>query len=1376
MFGDWFLAPTILLILLYILPCANPNFCYAYKLPRGKVTTWVFNPCVELRQRKSSPLGPIYGSRDNFEATKRIVSISDGDIPRTLDLLGFPSRGSKAKGWNAARSFIERVGLTQKKWQNGNTNRRNVRKKKNTYLFLFTRDHIEYPPIRQKAKGRDSAIYGRSPKKIEHSSKEGTSPRGDEEGRNSKSVRNEELITSQEEKYKKRKYAKVKDEKKKKKENLQKGDGEGFTEVVTSLQKKEVKQGKDLSKLGSKLIYGENNDPREAITDDSIRRSTSPMRNKQKIKNKFVHTNDGGNTHSIYGQGVPSSYYKKKRIEKEASYKDSQQENAGIDAYKYPLVKESYSKLRTPEGDTPSEDNIGKTFEGEVYSVSPNAIIVKIKNTNLFGMLFKKRCNFGDDVEDLNEYFKVKQKIFVKVLGINMKKKLYYLGNIIKYNPDVELKIGDTSKGLITKLCESYVFVKVLKNGSTGYLHRSKVFSPSEAHVGEENKGRHNHRWNDLLRRIQFTEIFKIWDIIDVEIYEKPDVNFKSNYILTIPEESKTFSKVLTYFDSLSEKLPHEEEVNQVGGENIVDQAEGNLFLNEGGSIPLDDPSGEGATDNRKRRSRTSYTKEGHHTNPTHEQEKNMTTRGTPFLKKSKETIHKDRASTKLYRVPENASLSVFAKITKISLSSLKKFFIINESREYHSGHALSSDQIKKASDHFKISCVVDVGEEFQLEGDPGEGSTVEAATPDVCPTRESNLADDVVATTLESSPGKGRNKEEEKEKEIQGGVKANSKGEIKFGKKSDRVVSKPARISSPMEDPIEKNKKRNIVVTFIGHINHGKTSLFDYICKTNERDKEKGLITQNIRAFKVKSRNNDFTFTLIDTPGHEAFMPIRSRGVKISDVSILVISGEEGIQEQTVECIKLIKEHDIRIVIAVTKMDLPNVSVDRIVNDLVYHEIYTEMNGGDVQVVPCSIMNADSMDKLVDAVYLESEFLELPLEENKDGQGVILDSYVDRNGIVSINLVQSGTLRVNDYFYTGSSYGKVKMMKDHLNKKVNFACASDPVMVVGYEKNSIPVAGDKFYVVKNETIAEEIAQHHRNELLASQMRDFSYGQEEGSLDRYQEYIIREGAIPSDEQQKQKDANDHSQLEETATQEDSPQGEDSPEDNPTEKINNEREIKNFQEKDLRTVYVSYFIKCDKQGTIDVLKNCLQKLQVNDTLHRVRNKIVYSSIGDITASDITYAQSFDAIIIGFNVKLSKSFPKNGKNITSGGKSNSRIIYVNVLYDLIEEVENVMKEKLSSKPRGTYKGQASILKVFNVSKLGKVAGCVITSGTVNNNSNVRILRNDKVIHIGKIVSLKIGKEEKEQIKQGEECGMGFDNFVDFLPGDTVESYEE
>ncbi|KJP87160.1 hypothetical protein AK88_03207 [Plasmodium fragile] len=1363
MFGGWSLAPTILLTLLYTFLCANPNCCYAYKLPTGKVITWVFNPCVHLRQRKSSLVRGNYHDRDNIVAAKRTVTIYNEDIHERVDLLGFPSRWSKHGGVNTARSFGQGAAVTKTKWKNGNTILGSVRKKKNTQLCLFRSDPGECPSIGRKTRGGNSAICARPRKKVERNNKEEEEEGGG--GGKNENVTGAEVITAvvtaPGKNHKKGNNIKVKDEKKKK-ENLPHTHGEQFTGVAAPLEKKETKRGKGVAKVGSKLIRDEVNHSREPLTNDLIRKSTNQMRSKQRFKYEPLSTIDHANGHSAYGQTAPASYYKKGGSEKEAHYKDDRRDNDVTHAYKYQaLPLETHSNLmKPPEGDAPSEDVVGKTLEGEVYSVSPNAVLVKIKNTNQFGMLFKKRCNFGDDVNDLNEYFKVKQKIFVKILGINVKKKLYYLANVIKYNADVKLKKGDTSKGLITKLCDSYVFVKVLKNGSTGYLHKSKLFPPSGPHAEERQmegrqQGRHNNAWNALLKMAQFTQLFKIWDIIDVEIYEKPDVNFKSNYILTIPEDSKTFEQVLSYFDSLSEARPLEEE------EEVKQTAESDPFVNQGESIPLEDASHGDAVNHRRRRSRTNHSREAHHTDATRDEQKNIPPRGYTFLKKNKEALHKERASTKMCRVPENASLSVFARMTKISLSALKKFFIINESREYHSGHALSAEQMKKASDHFNVSCVIDVGEGPKLDA-----HKVEAVRQAVLPKEESGRGD----ASLQNSSLKAYKTEEEK---VQTDVQAKPSGKIKLELNNGHVENKP-RIASPPEEQKQKCKKRNLVVTFIGHINHGKTSLFDYICKTKEREKEKGLITQNIRAFKVKSQSNDFTFTLIDTPGHEAFMPIRSRGVKISDLSILVISGEEGIQEQTVECIKLIKEHHMRIIIAVTKMDLPNVSVDRIVNDLLHHEIYTEMNGGDVQVVPCSIFNEDSLDKLVDAIYLESAFLDLPLEEesSKYAQGVILDSYIDRNGIVSINLVQSGTLRVNDYFYTGSSYGKVKMLKDHLNKKVNSACASDPVMVIGYEKNSVPVAGDKFYIVQNEAVAEEIAQHHKSELLTSQMRGFSYGQEEGSFDRYREYIIKEGALSPDEESRQ----NNTQLEEGTNGGDFPAQDDEVGETPPQGRSNEKEGNLLGQKDLKTVYVNYFLKCDKQGTIDVLKNGLLNLEVKDTLHRVRNKIVYASIGDVTASDITYAQSFNAIIVGFNVKLSKSCPKNAKHLLSAAKSASRIIYVNVLYDLIEQVENVMKDKLSSKPRGMYKGQATILKVFNVSKLGKVAGCVVKSGTVNINSNVRILRNDQVIHIGKIVSLKIAKEEKEQVKQGDECGMGFENFVDFLPGDTVESYEE
>ncbi|KMZ92654.1 MB2 protein [Plasmodium vivax Mauritania I] len=1375
MFGGWLLAPTTLLIVLYSSLRAKPNCCYAYKLPTGRVSSSPFNPCVQLRQRKGSLVRGNFCGRDDIVAAKRTASISDGDVLGGVDPLGSPPRWSRPSGWNAAGSLSQRVALTQAKWQKGNINRGNESKKKSTRLFLLRSEHSGFPPIGRNAWGGNAPICARPPKRSERNVTEEGNHGEDEGGGNSEIITNVEAVPPNGGNNKKRKYAKVREEKKK--GNLPNVEGERFTGVATALEEKEVKRVKGVTNFGSNSISGE--------TNASVRRSSNPRRGNQRSRDEPLYTTDRGNTHSAsHGQAAPPSLYQRRGSEKEEKYKESHRESCKTNAYRYP------PQLRTPEGDAPSEEDVGKTLEGEVYSVSPNAVLVKIKNTNHFGMLFKRRCNFGDDVGDLNEYFQVKQKMFVKTLGINMKKKLFYLGNVIRYNPDVKLKEGDTSKGLITKLCESYLFVKVLKNGSTGYLHRSKLFRPwerqnegqqkGERQKGEQQLGRHNHRWSSLLKMAQFTQLFNIWDIIDVEIYERPDANFKSNYILTIPEGSKTFGKLLAYFDSLSGGDPFAHKggddrfAHKGGDDRFAHKGGEGPLLTQGGNTPVEDPSDGEAGDRRKRRSRASPSREGEHHEDSTRDEQRTPPRGYPFSKKNKETLHKERASTKMYRVPENATLSVFAKMTKISPSALKKFFIINESREYQSGHVLSADQMRKASDHFGVSCVVDVG------GGGGQlgGAQLEVVTPGEEPTGESSR-----------------------------GEEAPPNGGTKLVLHTNRVESDP-HIACPTENPREKSKKRNMVVTFIGHINHGKTSLFDYICKTKEREKEKGLITQNIRAFKVNSQSNDFSFTLIDTPGHEAFMPIRTRGVNISDLSILVISGEEGIQEQTVECIKLIKEHHIRVVIAVTKVDLPNVSVDRIVNDLVYYEIYTEMNGGDVQVVPCSIFNEKSVDKLVDAIFLESAFLEsavlesavlesavlesavleppfleptsleAPSGEGQTGGGVILDSFVDKNGIVSINLVQSGTLRVNDHFYAGSSYGKVKIMKDHLNKKVKVARASDPVMVIGYEKNSVPVAGDKFFVVQNEAVAEEIAKHHKNELLTLQMRGFSYGQEEGGLDRYREYIIREGAAIPEEERKQ-NGGDNPQEGQQEGQQEERQEERQVEDAPGKASLGEaapREAAPVREKDPKTVYVNYFVKCDKQGTIEVLKNCLQRLEAKDTLHRVKNKIVFSSIGDITASDITYAQSFNAIIIGFNVKLSKSCPKNAKHLLSAAKASCRFIYANVLYDLISQVEGVMKEKLSSKPRGTYKGQATILKVFNVSKLGKVAGCVVNSGTVNNHSNVRILRNDRVIHIGKIVSLKIAKEEKEQVRQGDECGMGFEDFVDFLPGDAVESYQE
>ncbi|KEG03629.1 translation initiation factor IF-2 [Plasmodium vinckei vinckei] len=633
---------------------------------------------------------------------------------------------------------------------------------------------------------------------------------------------------------------------------------------------------------------------------------------------------------------------------------------------------------------------------------------------------------------------------------------------------------------------------------------------------------------------------------------------------------------------------------------------------------------------------------------------------------------------------------------------------MINEKKEFSFNSELTLDQIKKACDYFEI-----------------QYSSVLPAIPH----EKLNEIDTTSVNVIESVENKSSQSLTSPSNSVS--LKMEGGEDIK-----NKVID-------------EKEKKRNIVVTFIGHINHGKTSLFDYICKTNERNKEHGLITQNIRAFKANINENSVC-TFIDTPGHEAFIPIRQRGIKISDLSILVISGEEGIQEQTIECIKLIKELNIKIIIAITKTDIPNIDVNRIINDLLYYDISTEINGGEIQVVECSIYKEDSINKLLDAIYLESEFIDLSIKDNEKAEGVVLDSYVGKNGIVSINLLQKGVLKLNDNFYTGSSYGKIKVLKNYMNKNIKCAYPSDPIIIIGYNKNSLPIAGDKFHVVESETIAKEISEHNKDSILSSQINDFNYSMP--TLDKYENFII------NPEMESSNDIIDQNNAE---TNQSSDKNSDTLENNVEQNDNENR---------LKDVYINYFIKCDKQGTIDILKNSILKLSKEDTIYRIRNKIIYANIGDISSSDINYALSFNAIIIGFNVKIAK----NVKSLKNNG--NSQFIFSNVLYELIENVENEMTKRLSKKPTGKYIGKAKILKIFNISKLGKISGCSVINGTIKNNSNVRILRDGNVIYVGKIISLKVVKEERTQVNQNEECGMAFENFTDFNPGDIIEAYEE
>ncbi|EAA22872.1 Plasmodium falciparum MB2, partial [Plasmodium yoelii yoelii] len=1064
------------------------------------------------------------------------------------------------------------------------------------------------------------------------------------------------------------------------------------------------------------------------------------------------------------------------------------------------IYRNSISK-NNQYSDQIKESNIGKCFEGYVCSVNEGAAYIKISDLNSYGVLFKNKSNLGNDIENMKNYFKIDQKVSVKILGANLKKNIYYLGNIIKYNKDIILEKGDQSKGLITKICESYCFIKILKNGSVGYLHRTKLKFLENFILNKTENINNNIKTNNdsnlesllditnlemqnkLIKLIQFQNIFKIWDIIDVEILSKSENNFSSSYILTIPTETNTSKRVLEYVQSnyktnvinsmsldvkqenLTNKFP-KEVLNNLEDLNCIEKKDANLN-NSHNYINIK---------KKKNNNKIVYNLEDDKIQMKKERGK-INDKFENALKKKKKKKDKDKEKEKekeklarTYQLPANnniINLSTFSKIIKISPSSLKKFFMINEKKEFCFNSELTLDQIKKACDYFQIqqNLILPVMPNGKTDGYPNSENPNSENPNCENPNCENPNSESPNSESPNSENPNSENPNSESpnrfDKKNDSNVVPCSNNlslKIKSGKDIDNESIKNKNIE-------EREKKRNIVVTFIGHINHGKTSLFDYICKTNERNKEHGLITQNIRAFKANLNDNSVC-TFIDTPGHEAFIPIRQRGIKISDLSILVISADAGIQEQTVECIKMIKELNIKIIIAITKTDIPNVDVDRIINDLLYYDISTEINGGEIQVVECSIYKEDSINKLLDAIYLESEFLDLSIKDNEKAEGVVLDSYVGKNGIVSINLLQKGILKINDNFYTGSSYGKIKILKNYMNKNIKCAYPSDPIIIIGYNKNSFPIAGDKFHVVESETIAKEISEYNKDIILSSQINHFNYSA--SILNKYKDIIINSES-PNRSENGENDENGEG-VENGEGDENGEGGENCEE--------NGESVKNYGsvecgENELKDVYINYFIKCDKQGTIDILKNSILKLSKEDTIYRIRNKIIYANIGDISLSDINYAISFNAIIVGFNVKLAKNI-KNIKNLKNN--LNSQFIFSNVLYELIEQIENEMDKRLSKKPTGKYIGKAKILKIFNISKLGKISGCSVIEGTIKNNSNVRILRDSNVIYVGKIISLKVLKDERTCVNKNEECGMAFDNFIDFNLDDIIEAYEE
>ncbi|MCH8035576.1 MAG: translation initiation factor IF-2 [Proteobacteria bacterium] len=522
------------------------------------------------------------------------------------------------------------------------------------------------------------------------------------------------------------------------------------------------------------------------------------------------------------------------------------------------------------------------------------------------------------------------------------------------------------------------------------------------------------------------------------------------------------------------------------------------------------------------------------------------------------------------------------------------------------------------------------------------------------------------------------------------------------FGHKSKRVSAADVELGisgGPDEDA--SLRPRPPVVTVMGHVDHGKTSLLDALRKTDVASHEAGGITQHIGAYQVTVDSGD-KITFIDTPGHAAFTEMRARGANVTDIVVLVVAADDGIMEQTVEAINHAKAAQVPIIVAINKMDRPDADAGRVKNELLQHELVVEEMGGEILAIEVSAKEHTNLDKLVEAILLQAELLELAVNPDRNAEGAVIEAKVERGrGPVATVLIQRGTLRVGDIFVAGSEWGRVRSLVNDRGETVEEAGPSVPVEVGGL--NGTPFAGDDMVVVESDGQAREVADFRSQRKRDLEIAASSRGTLEQMFDR-----IREGGT----------------------------------------------------KELPIV-----IKSDVHGSLEAISTSLEKLGTDE----VKVRILHSGVGGINESDVTLAHATGAAIIGFNVRANPQARELSK------RDSVDIHYYSIIYNVVDDIKATLSGMLAPSRRERFLGYAEIREIFNITKVGKVAGCMITEGVVRRGATVRLLRDDVVIHDGALKTLRRFKEEVKEVKEGYECGVAFENYGDIQIGDRVECYE-
>ncbi|MEK9673645.1 MAG: translation initiation factor IF-2, partial [Rhodospirillaceae bacterium] len=502
-------------------------------------------------------------------------------------------------------------------------------------------------------------------------------------------------------------------------------------------------------------------------------------------------------------------------------------------------------------------------------------------------------------------------------------------------------------------------------------------------------------------------------------------------------------------------------------------------------------------------------------------------------------------------------------------------------------------------------------------------------------------------------------------------------------------------------EDAASDLKHRAPIVTVMGHVDHGKTSLLDALRSTDVAGGEAGGITQHIGAYQVTTKGGN-KISFIDTPGHAAFTEMRARGAQVTDIVVLCVAADDGVMPQTIEAINHAKAAGVPIIVAINKIDVPGADPNRVRTDLLHHEVQVEQMGGDVQSIEVSALKKTNLDKLEEAILLQAELMELKANPDHAAEGVIVEARMEQGkGSVATVLIQRGTLKVGGIFVAGNEWGRVRAMMDAHGEQLTEAGPSVPVEILGL--NGTPQAGDDFVVVENEGRAREVTEFRTRQERTRQAAAAGRGTLEQMFEKIQEGEAQ--AMP------------------------------------------------------------LVIKADVHGSVEAIVGALDKLSTDE----VRVQVLHSGVGGINESDVTLARATNALIVGFNVRANPQARDLAK------RDGLDIRYYSVIYDLIDDIKSVLSGMLAPTLRETFLGYAQVREVFSVSKVGKVAGCMVTEGVVKRGAKVRLLRDDTVIHEGELSQLKRFKDDAKEVQSGTECGMAFANFQDIQTGDMIECFE-